>query len=898
MPATAGHHRRHRSSRTDSRTTFGAAAAPPTPWLVTATDLGLLGSLILVPGCLGGRTPGGHLVLVLVATWTACCWSLHRLTGAETRWTWTRTEWLWGAALALVAVQLLELPPAWLGWLSPQHAELLGTAEFRVGEEVLWQPWRRLSLSPNETQSGLATFLAYGMLFFVGAQRLQDRRDVERALTAIALVTVGWGAFSLLHHLLGNGRFFWVIAHPLVSTTNYNTGPFITRNHFAHFLALGSGPLLWWWLKSSGDETGSQRSATKGFSPAASLIDWRQVAFATALTAVVVASVLTLSRGGLAAMGIAMLVTLFTLNRTGHVTTQFVLSLSVAGIVIGGLSCFGGAEDLAKRIDSNGPELRYQIWQANVELARAFPWFGTGVGTHATSHRLFVDLSDRDQIFTHAESSYLQVASECGTAGLVLAAVMSCLVLFWPLRVLFTAADRHERAMSAAVLGSLVAHLLHATVDFLWYAPGCMVVIVLLTAIGRRLSQLSTGTQTAAWTLPRPCWGLATVASLAVGLWMTQMKWPAARAENFVTNSRLLAKQLDDATVAEDPEEVARLLRERSRNALRAFQANPHDAPGAAIASVQYLKLFDLKQQQSDSPMSLIQIRDAVNSSEWESADKVQEWIGRVTGTNQRWLDAAWRAALSAIHNDPLEGRAYLHLARLSFLRDPSGALQRRLIERALRVRPHDPDVLLSAGEEAALQGDMPQAMKYWQAAFPRGKEYQQRIARILTPTLPAAEMAAQFHPDWRACLVICDTYTAVGRGEERQLMLRELVNSAVDTARTTHDSSAVPAWITACIALQELGEGDRAVAVLREAAERDPNQFDIRRTLGGSLFQLERYAEAAEHLRWAAARRPDDVGLRQAAEVAIRESHRGSAPQRGFVTPVGLQQSWTPPHD
>ncbi|MDZ4684920.1 MAG: O-antigen ligase family protein [Planctomycetaceae bacterium] len=894
MPATAGHHRRHRSSRTS----FGAAAAPPTPWLVAATDLGLLGSLILVPGCLGGRTPGGHLVLVLVATWTACCWSLHRLTAAETRWTWTRTEWLWIAALALVAVQLSELPPAWLDWLSPQHAELLGTAEFRAGDEVLWQPWGRLSLSPNETQSGLATFLAYGMLFFIGVQRLHERRDVERALKAIALVTVGWAAFSLLHHLLGNGRFFWVIVHPQVSTTDYNTGPFITRNHFAHFLALGSGPLLWWWLKSPADDSGSQRSSAKGFSPAASLIDWRQIAFAAALTVVVVASVLTLSRGGLAAMGIAMFVTLFALNRTGHVTTQFVLSLSVAGVMIGGLSWLGGAEALTKRIDSNGPELRYQIWQANIELARAFPWFGTGIGTHATSHRLFVDLSDRDQIFTHAESSYLQVASECGAAGLVLAAVMSCLVLSWPLRVLFSAADRHERAMAAAVLGSLVAHLLHATVDFLWYAPGCMVVIVLLAAIGRRLSQLSHGTETATWALPRLCWGLATAASLAVGLWMTQAKLPAARAEGSITTFRLLSKQLQDATVAEDPEEVARLQRERSRNALRTFQTDPHAAPWASIASVQYLKLFDLKQQQSESPMSLVQIRDAVNSSEWESAAKAQDWIGRVTGANQRWLDAAWKAALSAIHDDPLEGPAYLHLARLSFLKDPSGELQRRLIERALKVRPHDPDILISAGEEAALQGDLPQAIKYWQAAFPRGKEYQQRIARILTPTQSPAEIAKQFQPDWRACLVICDAYAAAGRAEERQLMLRELVNTAVDTARKTHDSSSVSAWITACIALQELGEGDRAVAVLREAAERDPNQFDIRRALGGSLFQLERYAEAAEHLRWAAARRPGDVGLRQAAEVAIRESHRGSVPQRAFVTPVGLQQSWTSPQE
>ena len=93
--------------------------------------------------------------------------------------------------------------------------------------------------------------------------------------------------------------------------------------------------------------------------------------------------------------------------------------------------------------------------------------------------------------------------------------------------------------------------------------------------------------------------------------------------------------------------------------------------------------------------MSLVMLRDAVNASEWDSPAAMQEWIGRVTGKNRKWLDAAWQAALQAVREDPLEGPAYLHLARLSFLKDPTGDLQRRLIERAFKVRPHDPDILI-----------------------------------------------------------------------------------------------------------------------------------------------------------------------------------------------------------
>jgi Flp pilus assembly protein TadD len=102
-----------------------------------------------------------------------------------------------------------------------------------------------------------------------------------------------------------------------------------------------------------------------------------------------------------------------------------------------------------------------------------------------------------------------------------------------------------------------------------------------------------------------------------------------------------------------------------------------------------------------------------------------------------------------------------------------------------------------------------------------------------------------------------------------------------------------VTAWITACSAYRDLGEGDQAIAVLKEAAERDPNQFDIRRALGANLLMQERYAEAAEHLKWAAMRRPSDAGLRQAAEQAIRESHRTAGLRSEGILPTGLQQSW-----
>jgi O-antigen ligase/tetratricopeptide (TPR) repeat protein len=886
--------RRHRR-RQAAPVTFAAVSTPTTPWLVAATDLGLLGALVLVPGCLGGRTPNGQLILVLVALWTAVCWSLHRLTAAESKWTWSGAEPLWLAGIALAGLQLAELPPAWLAWLSPQHAILLGTDAFRIGDEVLWEPWRRLSLAPTETASGLANFLAYGMLFFVAVQRVEQRRDAERLLKGLVLIAVGWAAFSLVHFYLGNGKFYWTIVHPQVSTTSYNTGPFITRNHFAHFLALASGPLLWWWLTSSGSSSAPQRGWQSGFdSPASPPFEWRQLVFTAATIVLVLAAVLTLSRGGLAALLIAMFITLVALQRVGSVSGSFVLGLAAAGVLIGGLGWAVGGEALTRRIDGHGPELRSMVWQANLELAKSFPWFGTGVGTHESAHRLHCDLSERNQVFTHAESCYLQVLSECGLAGLALALLMTVLVVWWPLRVLGWAEQRQDRAMAAALLGSLAGHLAHATVDFLWYAPGCMVVIVLLAAIGRRLSQWQRGPDAATWTLPPLSWGLSAAGVLFLGVWMLQQKLPAAAAESSTEQYRLLSRRLEDPLLAEDPEEELQLQQDRIRMALRAVQADPGSSKWLAIATAQQLRLFDMRQKQGDNPMSLLQLRDAVRVSEFDSAEAVQDWIQRATGRNHKWLEIAWRTALRSLREDPLEGRAYLHLARLSFLRDPSGEFQRVLIERALRVRPHDAEVLLAAGEEALLWDDVPQAVTHWRQVFPRGKTYQQRIARMLVDRFSPQDFVDSFQPDWRACEVLYRTYAESGLVEHEQEMLRVLADAAVVRARQSHDADSVSAWIMACTALRELGEEERALDVLHEAYQRDPNQYEIRRALGGILMLLGRYGEAAPHLRWAAVRRPQDTALRKTAELAVRESHRTTPPEPPTITPAVLTQPAT----
>src|SRR5581483_12288737 len=111
MPHESRHRRRRRSS---GQFLPAVEAPPPTPWLAAATDLGLLAALWLVTLCLGGRLALGQGILLATAIWSACCWALHQVTARESRWIWTRSEWLWLAGIGILMVQTLELPEDWL----------------------------------------------------------------------------------------------------------------------------------------------------------------------------------------------------------------------------------------------------------------------------------------------------------------------------------------------------------------------------------------------------------------------------------------------------------------------------------------------------------------------------------------------------------------------------------------------------------------------------------------------------------------------------------------------------------------------------------------------------------------------------------------------------------------
>ena len=229
--------------------TFHAPAASQgmpatiTAWLDRLVDWGLVITLFVAPLFMGGRYEIGRLVFVAAVCGTAFLWMLRQFFADRRCWREMGCEWLILAGFLLVLLQLIPISPAWRQWLSPEMSNILplwsGNSMPVTGG---W--WNRLSFTPEATRAGMVMYVSYALLFLVVVQHLQDRQAIERQMRRIAMAAIGMAMLGWVQWLFSNGKFLWIYEHPIRSTKDAICGTFQNRNHFAHFLVLGTGPFF------------------------------------------------------------------------------------------------------------------------------------------------------------------------------------------------------------------------------------------------------------------------------------------------------------------------------------------------------------------------------------------------------------------------------------------------------------------------------------------------------------------------------------------------------------------------------------------------------------------------------------------------------------------------------
>lgn len=862
----------------------GSSDGPIARVLLAVTDLALAAVIFLAPLFLGGRHDVGRLVYVVCVVVAAVCWLGRLCVAAKPRWRLSGAEPLILGGLVLLALQLVPLPTAVIERVSPEQARLL-TAWGADGEQpAMLGTWNHLSLTPRSTQGGLVMYLAHCLLFLVVVQRVRQLGDVERLLRWLALAAVGMAILGLAQMLLSNGKFLWIYEHPERTTFGAVRGTFSNQNHFAHFLILGLGPLFWWlqrmWSSGPATSGGFDRSTSFQYGKPALLI-------ATGL--VLVAILLTFSRGGVVTASIACFVVMVLMTRSGLLKSQAWLRLAALMLVLSTALAIYGYEPLARRMstlrDSQSlTEVCYgrkSLWEAHLAAIPKFPITGTGAGSHREIYHTYMTQSF-DSEFTHGENGYLHLTLEMGVLALLLAIAGLLLAWSWCLRVCIGPADRTTHSAAIAVLAGLLASAVHSLGDFVWYISACLSLTVILAACACRIYQLNrfqcsrTSPAGIVWRPRQLDCSRPLAVTLAVGglllavMMVADRKTAALAAPHWDAYFRMALAQ--QRAVPDDLDASSEATMAMLGHLRQVLLRDPHHARAHLRMAQLSLREFDRRQANSSNPMPLNQIRDAALVSNFETLEKMDQWLSVVMGDNRRWLDQAHWHTRQALRGCPLYGDGYVYLAELGFLEGGDAETKQAFVQQALTVQPYSGVVLVAAGSEAVLEGDYARALDMWKLAFHQDHHQRQHLIDLLAAQTPAAEFVEHFQPDTDGLRRLFSYYRRQ-RLDHQALEIADAYAKALQAdAAKLKGEAASRQWVQAAAVHEFAGNLEQFLAAARYAVMLTPSDFGHRRLLIRALVRNEQFAEAVEQLQWCIRRQPDDSRLQAELQRVYRQ--------------------------
>lgn len=831
-------------------------------------DAGIAATFLLAPLFLGGRHGLGLLVYAITVAIAAIgvfgSAALKQRIATAPR----SIQWLLIGAIGIGILQLIPLPPSWLAWLSPEYSAKL----LFFGNE-----WFPLTATPHATRGGVALLLVHSMLLLTLYERLRSREDVLQLMRLLSLAVVGMMLIGFVQYAMPNGKMLWFYSHPSREFGQAVLGTFSNRNHMAHFLVLGLGPLCWlaysFYQSRSISNTVSQRQS----------ISWLMLILG-AIILLVVAVLATRSRGGAGALAISSMVITFCYWRMGTLQAKHVLVLSLLLVIaIGGVSVFGyehvssRLDDLVsgdlEELDANGA--RRAIWGANLDAFSASPWLGFGLGSHREVYPLFLEESFPVE-FTHAESSYLQIASESGVAGLLLLGLAIVLLVRATYRGLGNLREPSDVAIWAAIIAGLTASLCHAAVDFVWYIPSLMAMTIALAICAIRFSAFSLSNETHPSKVSRSSrkkqlttpaiarlitMGLATCWAFTV---LTGTGFAAVYWDSYlhVSNSlRVLSRQ----AIAGDEDVTDQYLHEtliqntiRSTETLEKIVAlDPQEGKSHLRLAGRYLQQFELEMACEENRMPVEYLRDAALKGGFKNHSEIIAWVEQVQGPRAELLKQAYYHARQAVKLCPLEGTGYLYLATLSFL-DPQPTEILSWVEQAIKVRPYEGGVQFEAGRQYQLTGDWDKAMLYWKDAIQRPGSHQLKLTAMLAPLLPANLFVEQLVPNQKVIDVAVKQYRLHGDKDDL-LALANYARQSIEQSDPEEKPRRVAnRWRQLSSIERSLDRNQEAIEAAQKAFELDPYSFYVRLEMAWAFYKGEEFDAADPHIRWCLARRPD----------------------------------------
>lgn len=374
------------------------------------------------------------------------------------------SNWLQVPLLALIVLGLIQLIP-------------FGNSGAPPGVMSV-SPSSALSYDPFATRMFVIRIVAILIFFSAALVFLRSSRRVRAAAISIIVFGALMAFVGTLQWLAKPDAIYGLRPTPQAIPF----GSFVNQHHFAAFMEMTIG--LGLGIALGG---GARRSMLP--------------LLGTGLVLMLVAVVLTGSRGGILSLG-AVVITAFaaayfaqgvTAAKQGGPRSHRGLLIGLAGtsavaiLLLVLVIALGGADNLLRGIGfgtaSEDPTSgRFHFWSVAIEIFRANPLIGAGLDAFGNAFPLF---DSRNGMFRveQAHNDYLQMLADGGLIGFAITAAFIGILVKTCISSIRTASEGFERSVAIGAFAGMVGILIHSFVDFPLRTTSNAYIFLLLAAL-------------------------------------------------------------------------------------------------------------------------------------------------------------------------------------------------------------------------------------------------------------------------------------------------------------------------------------------------------------------------------------------------------------------------------
>lgn len=338
------------------------------------------------------------------------------------------------------------------------------------------------SIDPHATAVQLLSGLALCCCFYLVIQTVTSEKRANLLLLTLVFSGVFQACYGAVMTLSGLEYSFFLEKD---AYRGMATGTFVNRNHLAGYLVLtlacGVGLMI------AGFKRGQFRNIKDFMRSFIVAIISGKGALRIGLVIMVIGLVLTRSRMGNSSFGIGLAVAGTIILLMSSVSKKtigvFIASIFIIDALI--ISSFFDLNKLAERLETTTAqtENRDEIFRLSLPLVKDNLAFGTGAGTFYTAYPEYRDASAGGGFYMHAHNDYVEFLSERGFIG-----VLPLLFFFWVCLQqaihLLKSRSMRKKAMAFTMLMSMIAIVMHSTVDFNLQMPAYALTLIAIWALG------------------------------------------------------------------------------------------------------------------------------------------------------------------------------------------------------------------------------------------------------------------------------------------------------------------------------------------------------------------------------------------------------------------------------